>query len=112
MSSANDLDALTAAPHHHRLAFESDSVRVLETKVAPGDTVPLHTHAWGGVLYVLSWSDFVRRDESGSVLLDSKAAGLALRPGDAVPSAPLGLHTLENVGDRPLHIIAFETKDQ
>lgn len=105
-----ELDAVSAAPDNHRLAFENDAVRVLETRVEPGQTVPLHTHRWGGVLYVLSWSDFVRRNAAGDVVLDSRAAGLALSPGDAIASSPLNAHTLENVGDKPLHVIAFELK--
>jgi hypothetical protein len=38
------LDALVAAPRHHFLLFENDAVRVLNTRIVPGDTVPLHTH--------------------------------------------------------------------
>ncbi len=110
MSFSPELDAVTAAPHHHRLALETESVRVLETRVEPGETVPLHTHRWGGVLYVLSWSNFVRRDETGRVVLDSRTAGLAFGPGDAIVSSPLAEHTLENVGDKSLHVIAFELK--
>jgi hypothetical protein len=34
-------DALRAAPKHHALLFENDAVRVLDTNIAPGDTVPL-----------------------------------------------------------------------
>ncbi len=110
MSFPPELDAVTAAPHHHRLALETDSVRVLETRVEPGQTVPLHTHRWGGVLYILSWSDFIRRDETGQVVLDSRTAGLTFEPGAAIASGPLAEHTLENVGDKPLHVIAFELK--
>ena len=44
-----ELDALVAAPKHHRLLFENDRVRVLDTRIAPGDTVPLHTHRWPAV---------------------------------------------------------------
>lgn len=40
---AEDLDALTAAPQNHRLLFENETVRVLDTFVRPGQTVPLHT---------------------------------------------------------------------
>lgn len=36
-----ELDALRAAPKHHALLFENDAVRVLDTNIAPGDTVPL-----------------------------------------------------------------------
>ena len=55
-----ELDALTAAPAFHDLLFENKQVRVLEAHVGPGQTVPVHTHCWPGVLYILSVSDFVR----------------------------------------------------
>ena len=54
----------------------------------------------------------MRRDEAGKVLLDSKASGIKLEPGQASWSAPLPLHTLENVGDGPLHLISVEIKTQ
>ena len=47
------LDAMTAAPGFHTVLFEDDRVRVLDGRVAPGSTVPVHTHRWGGVLYIL-----------------------------------------------------------
>ena len=105
-----DLDALAAAPNHHRLAFEDARIRVLETIVAPGETVPLHTHEWPSSLYVLSGSDFIRRDEHGAVMVDSRTAGISLKAGQAFWSEALGPHTLENVGDTPIHIIATELK--
>jgi quercetin dioxygenase-like cupin family protein len=40
------LDAVIAAPHNHHVLFENDAVRVLDTTVRPGETVPLHTHRW------------------------------------------------------------------
>ena len=104
------LDALLAAPNHHRVALENEHVRVLETRVQPGDTVPIHVHEWSAALYVLSWSDFIRRDATGAVLLDTRHAGVSFAPGEAIWSGPLGEHTLENVGDKPLHIIAVELK--
>jgi hypothetical protein len=69
------LDALAAAPETHRLLFENDAVRVLETQIAPGETTKLHTHRWPGVLYVISFGHFVRRDGEGNVLHDSRNAG-------------------------------------
>src|SRR5262249_59497809 len=36
------LDALVAAPEHHTLLFENDSVRILDTRVAAGDRTPVH----------------------------------------------------------------------
>lgn len=109
-SSAEMWDAVIAAPKHHRLALENDQVRVLETRVEPGETVPMHTHQWPAVNYVLSWSDFVRRDESGEVTLDTRTRDIAVGAGTAIWSPSLALHTLENVGTDPIHIITVEVK--
>jgi hypothetical protein len=103
------LDALIAAPQHHKLLFENESVRVLDTSIGPGETTGLHTHRWAGTLYVLSWSDFVRRDADGAVILDSRTIS-AVAPGTALWSAPLAPHTLENVGGAELRVIAVELK--
>jgi hypothetical protein len=104
------LDALEVAGDYHRLLLENDAVRVLDTRIEPGDTVPLHTHCWPATYYVLSFSDFVRRDAEGVVPLDTRAAGVVLSPGQAIWSAPLGPHTLENVGDEAIHLISVEVK--
>lgn len=113
MANAQDwpeeLDALHAAPGFHALLFENDSVRVLETHVPSRQTVPLHTHRWPAVLYILSWSDFVRRDGEGSVMADSRLAGTPSEQ-KAVWSGPLPPHTLENVGQSELRVISVELK--
>lgn len=105
-----ELDALVAAPQHHRLVFGNERVRVLDTCIKPGETVPLHTHAWPAVLHLTSWSDFIRRDAEGRVLLDTRG-----RPPPA--SLPLTIwtealppHTLENVGLADVHALSIELK--
>ena len=103
------LDALVAAPRHHALLFENEHVRVLDTRVAPGETVPAHTHRWPSALYILSWSDFVRRDSTGNILVDSRTKDTSFE-GQALWSAPLDLHTLENVGQKELRAISVEVK--
>ena len=105
-----ELDALRAAPRQHGLMLENDRVRVLDTRVAAGETVPLHTHRWPAALYVVSWSDCVRRDETGAVVMDSR---LAQRNPDRIAlwSPPLGPHTLDNVGVSELRVIVVELKD-
>jgi hypothetical protein len=105
------LDALTAAPETHRALFENDSVRVLETRIAPGETTRVHTHRWPGVLYVLSFDQFIRRDADGDVLVDARTAGTLPQPGTAVWSAALEPHTLENVGTAEIHVIGIELKN-
>ena len=104
----DQLDALIAAPDHHALLFENEHVRVLDTHIAPGDTTPVHTHRWPAVLYVLSGEHFVRRDGEANLLMDSRD-GEGLRAG-AAWTAPFPPHTLENVGDSAIHVIAVELK--
>lgn len=104
-----ELDALTAAPHHHTLLLENEFVRVLDTRVPPGETVPLHTHQWPSALYILTWSNFIRRNAEGAVVVDSRT--IASNPQEsALWSDPLPPHTLENIGDVELRVISVELK--
>ena len=105
----DSLDAVTAAPRFHRVLLENETVRVLDTVVPPGETVPLHTHCWPAVLYIISWSNCVRRDAEGRVTMDNRNAS-APPLGAALWSHPLPPHTLENVGDSTLRVIAIEQK--
>lgn len=104
------LDALTAAPKRHRLLFENANVRVLDTLIPPGERTPIHSHQWPAAHYVLSWSDFIRCDADGHVLVDTRATGLVIEPGSNFWGAALPPHSLENVGSTPLHIISTEVK--
>lgn len=107
---SGDLDAVIAAPKHHRVLLENSATRVLETRIEPGETVPLHTHAWPGVHYLLSGGEFIRRDEQGRVTLDSRGVEGLPGAGQAAWSPPLGPHTLENVGKTAIHVITVEIK--
>jgi len=74
-------DALTAAPHNHKLLFENDEVRVLEVIVQPGVREPLHAHRYPSVLYYISAAhmlehspniaavDHPRKEDGGVVFL-------------------------------------------
>ena len=104
------LDAMTAAPDHHEVILENDHVRVLDTRLRPGERTPLHSHRWPSSLYVMSWSDFVRRDAHGNIIVDSRDWERLPQPGEALWSAPLVPHSVENVGAQELRIIAVELK--
>jgi hypothetical protein len=111
-----ELDAMIAAPAYHSVTLENDSVRVLDTTVPPGHTVPLHTHRWPAVHYILTWSDFIRRDHTGAILLDTRNNDTPNNPehppeGSAQWSGPLAPHTLENVGQSSLRVISVELKN-
>jgi hypothetical protein len=106
-----DLDAMVAAPGYHRVLYEDERIRVLDAHCRPGETVPVHTHCWAGVLYILASSDFIRRDPDGNVLVDTRSTHTTPTLGSAVWGAPLTPHSLENVGTSELRTLTVEMKD-
>ena len=108
----NELDALIAAPQHHKLLFENEFVRVLDANIPPGEMTALHTHRFAASHIVISWSDFIRYDAEGNVLLDSRNMGKSVPQHTVLWSGPLGPHTLKNVGANDLHIISVEIKNK
>ncbi len=44
-----NLDAVIAAPNHHKVLFENENLRVLEVTLAPQDEEPVHHHRWPSV---------------------------------------------------------------
>ncbi len=107
---AEELDALKAAPQHHTLLFENEFVRVLDTNIPPGEITNVHTHQYSASLYILSWSDFIRYDAEGRVLVDSRSLAKPPAFGSALWSGPLTSHALRNVGENDLRVISVEIK--
>jgi quercetin dioxygenase-like cupin family protein len=107
---AESLDALAAAPECHRLLLENEGVRVLETRIGPGETVPMHTHRWPSVLYVLSGGRSIRRDGAGNVLGDPRSPETPAEQGTAIWIDPIPPHTVENVGDSEIRLLNIELK--
>jgi len=105
----DELDGIAADPTHHTVLFENDEVRVIETRIAAGDLTPLHTHLAPTVMYVLSGSHFIRRDEHGGTMVDTRATPDFVLPkvsySDGTPR-----HTIENTGDDELRVIGVELK--
>jgi hypothetical protein len=92
------------------LLLEDRRIRVIHTRIAAGDVVPLHTHRWGGIAYLESWNYFIRRDESGKILFDSREAGTTPGFPCAQWSEPLPPHTVENLGPLEIRIVLIELK--
>jgi mannose-6-phosphate isomerase-like protein (cupin superfamily) len=103
-----ELDGIAAAPGHHRVLFENDAVRVVETVVRAGDHTPLHTHP-STVMYVVSGSHFIRKDDAGMVTTDTRESG-GLEPGSVLWSDGTPPHTIENPTDDDLVVIGVELK--
>jgi len=105
----DELDGVIVAPENHKVIFENDEVRVLETTIAPGEVTPLHTHLAPTVMYVLSGSHFVRRDELGATMVDTRS-----NPDFVLPrvlfSASMPRHTIENTGADAIVVIGVELK--
>jgi hypothetical protein len=106
----DSLDALTAAPEHHKLLFENSHVRVLDTLILPGEITNVHKHRFPASLYILSWSDFIRYDAEGNIMIDSRNISKPPLPHSALWSEPLIPHALKNIGIQDLHVISVEVK--
>lgn len=105
------LDAVAAAPDHHRVIFENEHVRVLDTRIEAGDTVPVHTHPWPSVVYTLETSDFVRFDITNGTKLDSREAEISIPLDTPIALPPLTPHSIRNVGERAMRAISVELKN-
>jgi hypothetical protein len=106
----DSLDALAAAPRHHRLVLENERVRVLDTRIPSGDVVPVHTHRWPAVYYTIAPGQCVRYDAEGNVLLDTRIHPLRRDDQSAVWIESLPPHSVENVGPGEIHLISIELK--
>jgi hypothetical protein len=107
----DSLDAVIAAPDHHKLLFENERVRVLEVRIAPGELVPVHTHRWPASIYVARQSDFLRRDQNGNLLFDSRTMGPPPSKPIAQWTPPLPPHSVENIGETEILLISTELKE-
>jgi quercetin dioxygenase-like cupin family protein len=104
------LDAMVTAPDHHEVLLENERVRVLDSRIKPGERVPVHTHRWASVLYILGTSDFIRYDIEGNAVFDSRAAS-PVEKGAVIWSPPLQAHSVENLGEKEIRVISVELKD-
>ena len=105
------LDGPSAAPDHHKIVFENERVRVLDFRLPAGETVPLHTHRWASVSYVIKPGDFLSYDSEGNVRLDSRDVGAQSEGSIFFQPAFPPLHTVVNIGDGEIRGLTVELKD-
>lgn len=108
---SDSLDAVIAAPENHRVVFENERVRVLDTRIKPGERVPVHAHPWSSVTCFLTVGDFIRYDADANIELDSRTTKMNVKPGAVMWLPPLPPHSAENDGDGEIRGITFELKD-
>ena len=106
----DSLDALIADPKHHKLVMENEHVRVLETVIPAGAHTAVHTHRWPSVLYMVGVSEFLRYDDRGTTITDSRKQP-PVPKGAAVYVPPMPPHSVENIGASEIRMINVEWKD-
>jgi hypothetical protein len=72
------LDAVAAAPKHHKVLFENDNLRVLEVTLPHEDEEPVHHHRWPSVFVF---------DQVGGPIHDVAPDGTPLPPNRDVMQA-------------------------
>jgi hypothetical protein len=92
-------DAVQAAPKSHKVVFENAFVRVLEVRVLPGTTVPMHHHHWPSLL--LSWdtggkTPHVRYRRANGSVRDIPSTDEAIHP---------GVWSVEWIKPEPMHAV-------
>ena len=111
------LDAVTAAPKHHKVLFENDRLRVLDVTLEPNDEEPVHHHRWPSI-FVLDQIKPPITDISpdGERLPANRDVIKALESWDGkgclvVKMAPQPAGRVLNESDLTLHGIRIEMKN-
>ena len=86
-----------------RVRFENDRIRVLEATLPPGVREQVHSHP-AYVIYVLEGGRY------RNYAADGKTTEGELKTGDVLYRDPL-THAAENIGDKTMHMILVELKD-
>ena len=96
-------DPTTTDPDKYQVIFENERVRVLEYRDDPGQRTSPHQHP-DSVMYTLS--SFSRR-----LIAEDGASRVVDLPAGAVRWLDAQVHSGENIGDSPTHVIFVELKE-
>ena len=97
-------EATKVEPTHYRVAFENESVRVVDIHYGPHERSVMHQHPSGVAVYITE-GHFRFTDESGKVIEASAKAGEARW-------FPPFTHKVENLSDKPFDGVYIEIKPQ
>jgi len=98
-----DLDPLTVTPQTHKLLFENQFVRVIESNVPAGGTEPKHGHPHSVTVYLADSDAEIKTFPNGKTSRVHRTAGTA-GWSEAI------VHEIKNVGATPSHTIRIELK--
>lgn len=95
-------DPVAVAPQMVKVEFENDQIRVLRSRYAPHQAMPMHSHP-GRVVILLTDANRVSTTPDGVAHpAVGKSGEVAWRDG--------GTHALQNLGDTPMETIEIEVK--
>jgi quercetin dioxygenase-like cupin family protein len=97
-------DPTKVEPSHYKLAFQNESVQVVNVHYGPHEKSALHDHP-GGVVVVLTAGHLRFTDENG------KAREVYAKPGESRWFPPLK-HRVENLGDTAYNAVYVGIKNQ
>ena len=95
-------DPVTVAPKMYKVLLENHRVRVLEARVKPGVTAPMHSHP-GSVVY------FAADSKAKFTYPDGKTEVIEGKAGHVMWHDHL-THAVEDVGTHEAHVLIFELK--
>ena len=95
-------DAVSIAPHLHKIIFENEKVRALEVIVEPGDKAEMHTHP-DNVITVLSGGSLIMTFSDGTSKQVDLKTGITF-------FGPATEHAVENKSDQTVKVIQLELK--
>ena len=97
--------AVEDEPHHH-LVYENQYLRMLEVRLAPGETTEFHTHSHDNLAVRLSEAVVTRQDQGKDWVPASKVVPgeVSLTKGAESPYT----HRVKNVGETPFRVIDVE----
>lgn len=88
-------------PHHH-LRFQNGYVRVMETRLEPGEETLLHSHPIEAAVVFLTDAEFRISDDSGSIQEQ------AVRGGDVAFGDSAIVHRTANIGETTARVVTVE----
>ncbi|MEE9285647.1 MAG: cupin domain-containing protein [Dehalococcoidia bacterium] len=93
---------MQVAPHAYKVVLENDLVRVLESRMKPGETTEMHSHP---DVVACAFRDGKFKFTSP----DGDSMTIELKAGDAIFVGAVE-HSTENVGDSEAHTLLVELK--
>ncbi len=95
-------DAVSVAPHLHKIIFENEKVRALDVEVKPGDIAKLHSHP-DNVITVISGGTLIMTSSSGESKEVTLVAGQTF-------FSQSNEHSVENKSEQTVKVIQIELK--